>query len=100
MAKGTNMLEWLQQETGQRISEPEPDPPRSDRHVSFRLSLSDHDELSAIAEAQRKKVSQLLRDLVQAELHRNRGLRELDAQALAAQLGGLIAEVQRRLVAS
>ncbi len=62
--------------------------------MSFRLSVADHDELAAIADALGKTVWHVLRDLVQAELEHNRGLTALDARTLAAQLGGSIAEVQ------
>ena len=90
-------IQWLEDETGQRIDfAPEPSP-SGDRHLSVRLSAELASGLSDLADERSLSVSQLVRELLGEAVAQRQSVASLDAQALAERLALDVAEVRRRL---
>ncbi len=89
-------LRWLEEQTGQHIEYP-PSPTVRDRHLSVRLTEDLYGALAAMADERGVVVSQLVRDLLEAEVTKSKALAALDQRALVGRLEQDVAELRRRL---
>jgi hypothetical protein len=89
-------IEWLEQQTGQRIDVPESKAPH-ERHLSVRLSDDLADALEDWAREERVSMSHLVRDLLIDSLRARSEVTDLDAKRLVDRLRADVAEVSRRL---
>ncbi len=90
-------LRWLEEQTGQHI-EYSPSPTVRDRHLSVRLTGELSVALDTMAAERGVVVSQLVRDLLEAEVGKSRALALLDERTLVGRLEQDVAELRRRLV--
>jgi hypothetical protein len=90
-------IRWLEEATGQQVDYT-PSAEVRDRHLSVRLTGQLGAELDALALQRGVGVSQLVRDVLEAEVARSRSLAALDERALVGLLEHDVAELRRRLV--
>jgi hypothetical protein len=90
-------IQWLEEQTGQRIEYAEPTEPARERHLSVRLSDELATGLVDLAAERNLSLSQLVRELLGDAVAQRERVADLDARALADRLSADVAEVRRRL---
>lgn len=90
-------IEWLEEQTGQRIDfEPETSA-TGERYLSVRLTEKLAAGLGTLAAERDVSVSQFVRELLSEAVAQRQAVAALDARALAERLAADVAEVRRRL---
>jgi predicted DNA-binding ribbon-helix-helix protein len=89
-------IRWLEAQTGQAIDYT-PAPSVRDRHLSVRLTNDLSAALDAMAAARGVVVSQLVRQILEAEVARSNAVTTLDERALVERVAQDVAELRRRL---
>jgi hypothetical protein len=90
-------IQWLEEQTGQRLDYVPEAPPGQDRHMTVRRTGELAAGLEELAADRKLTVSQLVRELLREAVELREEVAALDANALAERLAADVAEVRRRL---
>jgi hypothetical protein len=90
-------IQWLEEQTGQRIDYVPREPISRERHLSVRVTAEMLAVLEQMAAERSITVSQVVRELVASAVADREAVSALDARTLVERLAADVAEVRRRL---
>jgi hypothetical protein len=90
-------IQWLEEQTGQRIDYAPEQQTGRERHLSVRVTTEMVAVLEQMAAERSITVSQVVRDLVAGAVADREAVSRLDARTLVERLAADVAEVRRRL---
>jgi hypothetical protein len=90
-------IQWLEQQTGQRIDYAPEEQASRERHLSVRVTTEMLAVLEQMAAERSITVSQVVRELVASAVADREAVSALDARKLVERLAADVAEVRRRL---